>query len=258
MRLCYVCLLVMCSLGLAQAQIISNDTPPEETGRKSDRDEYGLLTSNFYITANIGAALPLGKYSAVDISDNNSRYAAPGFDARLNLGIIFKKIVGLTASAGILQHRANIDQFSRRLNLINPGLVVTDMKYKGFKHIYGTAGLLLSFPLKPSISIDLRIQAGFVYGIDESKTILITDGTGIALVEVQRGLDASFLFNPGFSVRVLPMPRLLLMASLDHMLSKYTFRNVKQTINGVNPTELEYKVNMLNISLSFGIGILLK
>lgn len=252
-----MCLLVMIFLGIAQAQIISNETVPDEQEWTDRKGELGLLRNHFYITANFGAALPFGKYSSVDISDNDSRFAAPGFDAHLNLGIIFKKYIGLTASVGILQHRANIDQFSRRLNLINPGLVVTDMEYKGFKHIYGTAGLLLSFPLKRSISIDLRIQAGFVYGIDEAKTILVTDGTGVALVEVSRGLDGSFLFNPGITVKVLPVKRLLLMASIEHMFGRYTFRNVRQTINGGNPTDLEYKVNMLNISLSFGIGILL-
>ena len=257
MRLCFVCLLLLFTLGAVQAQIISSDNVPDEQERTVKKDDTGLLRNNFCITANIGAALPLGMYSSVDISDNDSRFAAPGFDAHINLGIIFKRYVGLTASVGILQHRANIDQFSRRLNLINPGLLVTDMEYKGFKHIYGTGGLLLSFPLKKTISIDLRLQAGFVYGIDETKTILITDGTGIALVEVTRGLDASFMFNPGFSVRILPMPKLLLMASIDHMLARYTFRDVRQTINGGSPTDLEYRVNMLNISLSFGIGILL-
>ena len=257
MRLCYTCLLVLFALGIAQAQIISTDTPPPEDDAKADRSEYGLLKNNFYITANIGAALPLGKYSSVDIFDNDAKYAAPGYDVRLNLGIVFKRIVGLTASVGAISHRANIDQYSRRLNLINPGLTVVDMEYKGFKHIYGTGGLLLSFPIRPSISFDLRIQAGFVYGIETPKAVLITDGTGVALVEVSRGLDASFIFNPGISIRVLPTRRLLLTASIDQMLANYHFRDLKQYMNGGNPIDLEYKVKMLNISLSFGIGILL-
>lgn len=259
MRLYLIGLFVLLGIIIAQAQIISTEAPNvSASSGKAYKDELGLIGDYFYITANLGAGLPIGKYSSVDIRSNDSRFASPGFDARLNLGIIFKRFVGLTASFGVLSHNINIDQYSNRLNLINPGLLITDIEYKGFKHFYGTSGLLLSFPISPVVSFDARIQAGFVYGIEARKLLIVTDGMGFARVEVEKALDGSFIFDPGISLKILPVKRLLLMVSIDYMLASYHFRSVRQTINGVNPIDLDYKTRLNNISLCFGIGILLK
>lgn len=237
---------------MVQAQIVSDGPAVTNTGSYSS---YGQR--QFFMLANINVALPFGDYGSQDYFNADAGFARSGFHAQLNVGRVFKKIVGVTGSVGVIRHPVNLDRIEFILSAIQQSRI-NDLEYKGYYHYYADAGLLLSFEVSRITDFDIRLMAGVSYGVDSELSFKYF-GAGITnKAEIGKADDISLLLNPGATFRMRVNDKLVISANVDYMYASYGYSNIPQRLNGALLSTVEYDIIMHNLSFGLGIGVTLR
>lgn len=259
----WVCSLLLYPIWGA-AQIISDEVP-EDIARNNRTGNGGLNHKHLYMLGNIGAAVPLGNYGSQSYFNINSGFAKPGFNGQINVGKLFSRYFGITASAGVLQNNINTAAYEELLSLAftystNPPqlLVASNLQYRGYFHWYTTAGLLVTLAVRENLAVDFRAQGGISYGVDSKMDFVVSDQAGNSInIIVNQARSPALLLNPGINIRMIATKRLLLAINLDYFMAAHNYSGRTLSGAGVTGQFADYDVTMHNFVAGFGLGIYL-
>lgn len=258
-RYAYMCLLatLLATAGMYSnclAQITADEIPANEPGKSRHNNSADKL---FFVELNVGAAVPLSDYGSQSLFNQNAAYARPGVNIYVNTGKLFNRFIGVIGTVGYIRHPAHKENI---LTLIKAGQYpasVTNFQYKGFHHLYVAGGMVLHIPASSSVGIDIRVEAGYGYGIDKELSYVVTDLTGSYQVKFATGRDVAFLVNPGVTFKMFSNNIFTISTTVDYMYAGYKYRNVDVSINNTPVDQIDYDLPMHNLSVGIGIGIVL-
>ncbi len=264
LRIAFFTAFVCCLMAYAEsgyAQIVWDEVP-EEVAKKGRMGTEGLNNKHFYILLGGGSAIPLGNYGSQSFFNINSGFARAGGNAQVNLGKLFTRHFGITASVGMIKNPINKDAISEILSYsatLSAGtpLYVNNLQYKGYYHWYTTAGALGTIQLRDNAAVDIRLQAGVSLGVDSKTEVTITNNTQSFTLRIDQARAPAIMFNPGINLRMVATKRLLLAINIDYFYASYTFKDVNISAGGATGQAADYDLTMNNFVTGFSLGIFL-
>jgi hypothetical protein len=134
------------------------------------------------------------------------------------------------------------------------GITISNYEYAGMRYAYAAGGLLLSVPATSKFSIDVKMQAGMVYGVDNGLTWQVQDIYGTYVQKFDKASGITFLPNIGLNLRYLATDHITVNFSTDFVMANFNFSDITMYINNVPVETFDYPLRMRNLNLGLGVG----
>ena len=228
-----------------------------------------------YLVGNLNVAIPIGNYGSKSLIQFANfepiSFAQTGIDLNLNAGRFFLKWLGITTSIGYIRNNVDLSEVELAVKWFFasqiPPLLFENYSNKGFHHVYGTVGPVISYQTS-KLAIDLRSQIGISYGIDAEESFEYGDGVATVFVMRDKGGFVGIMVQEGLSFRVSTGAATTLSLNIDYKYAKYktedTFEHhsspntITQTFPsngyGLLGQDLLSKMHVISIGLGFGLA----
>jgi hypothetical protein len=187
-----------------------------------------------FLSANLGASIPLGNYASVNLENEEAGFALTGVTLDLNYLYSFNENVGLAASGFYNMNGLDISKLREATG-------VRSLKMDHWQFIGLAAGPAFSYEFSPKIMGDIRIMGGIATA---NSPDVKTNGTTL----VPEDWATSGLFQAGMGCRVNIGTNTFFTGGLDYRFLKPTFK-VK-----VDNERMSVEQNISLLNLSVGIG----
>lgn len=197
------------------------DFGPPRSNRFADNRENGMLLLS------VGPAIPLGDFADDSFTNNDAGFASTGFDIHVSFGRNWLPYLGMQTNIGFTKTYVKEDRVLDlyRIAYSGQGYDVTELNYSGLSQVYFNSGLRVTVPLQP-IRIDLRMQIGLTFGIDNELTATLEDGSGSYQLLFERAVDFNWAPQLGLTFRVPLGDNLVASLSTDYRYAYFEYTDV--------------------------------
>jgi hypothetical protein len=242
----------------AKQVVIEDETDTGDTTRrvKKVRVHAGADISKAFFLINGGLAVPLGNYGSTSLYNVNSLFAQAGYDVNIEGGLTLYKWIGLSATAGIMANKADLEEIVTLGNYYFGGIITSNFEPGSYRYIYASAGLLVSIPVRDYFDIDIKLHGGVANGTDGKFSFTGTDTTGFSYqYEFDKISDVTFMPNVGVTIRKKISGIWTIAVNANYKGAQFDFENRKAYRNGLSATIQPYSIQMHELTVGLGLGV---
>jgi hypothetical protein len=236
---------------------VSKGERPErkESDESAQKKELNFKRRAFF-QVNGALAVPIGDYGSMSLYNYNAQFAKAGYDISIEGGITIYKWIGFCATAGIASNGAKLEDYYSLGNYYVLGLYTSNFKANSYKHIYATAGVLVSIPVKSYFDLDIKMQVGLSSGSEGEISFVGTDTLGTNYqIEIEKVSDLGAMPNLGLTIRKNISDMWCVAVNVNYKGSHYEYVNREVSFNGTNGLVAPYDREIHLISVGLGLGV---
>ncbi|HTA61440.1 MAG TPA: hypothetical protein VK835_03250 [Bacteroidia bacterium] len=206
-----------------------------------------------YLSAAVGASLPVSDFALKDINNPGSGFASLGYNINASLAWLFKKGWGISLlyryQSNDLDKVALAQQYNTKYPSVKFDIVSTPWKVNAFM-----LGSYNSFPISESKDtyFDCKVMLGVVRSTSFGMTLTGKQGSGSATVTSPTASANAFGYCLGLGIHHQIARELFVGFNVDYFQTTVNYGEVAITAsNGATtPNTLSQKIGTVNLSLS--------